>query len=255
MYTQENNFSPMSGSSPTTPTTVSSSSSSPWHPIHASPSEDMWELPHSTSSTLSSSSYNSEYLNERDYNSSGLQHLHSDENFYIHRHHDDDRNEMSTMRNTTTENNNYLVRGQEESSSRFNTTSNNNNSVSILSEKKCVLGDATNTTLRRNNNNANNNTTRGVRRSYFNQLAGSAQLVAKQRRSTSCLLYHLVWYDGFTFIWGISCYSLYTCIHYITRYTQLLLMIKLSFVTIVITKKVDIKYIILNRIYYIHIDT
>ena len=33
-------------------------------------------------------------------------------------------------------------------------------------------------------------------------------------------------------------------------------MIKLSFVTIVITKKVDIKYIILNGIYYIiYIDT
>jgi hypothetical protein len=171
MYTQENNY---IGSSPITPTAVSSSSlssSSPWHPIHASPSEDMWELPHSTSSTLSSSSYNSEYLNERDYNSSGLQHLHSDENLYTHFFHDDDRNDResaSTMRNTTTENNSYLVRGQEESSSRFNITNINNNSVSILSEKKCVLGDATNTTLRRNNNNNANYATRDIRRSYFN---------------------------------------------------------------------------------------
>mmetsp|Transcript_59072 Transcript_59072/g.66098 ORF Transcript_59072/g.66098 Transcript_59072/m.66098 type:complete len:159 (+) Transcript_59072:233-709(+) len=158
MFTQEsNNNSPIlsHGTGPTTHTSPSSlSSSSPWHPVHASPSENMWELP-SSSSSLSSDD-NTYFLNERYYNSSSAQQqLHDHEyveNFYIHQN--DDRNERESM--TTVMNTNNDLR-REEPSSR-------------LLEKKCVLGDATNTLRRKGNtsNTHNNINTRRIRRSDFN---------------------------------------------------------------------------------------
>ena len=128
------------------PTTVSSTSS--WHPIQASPSDDMWELP------SSSSSYSSD-----DYGSSSPR-----QEFSIYVDHDDyststSLSEQTPLAHTVT------LRSNNQASSVRNGSSSIGRSRNSLSKERCVLGDATNTLRSRNANNTN---TRRIQRSYFN---------------------------------------------------------------------------------------
>lgn len=147
---QENLFSHMARRSPTTVSSISS-----WHPINASPSEDMWELPASSSSISD---------DRDDFHASGLH-----QEFTIYTDHDDystnaslsEQDSHTTLPPTVTirTNHNNTRRGITSGASRQN----RNNGIG-LSKQRCVLGDATNT-LRRQNNASN--TTRRVQRSYF----------------------------------------------------------------------------------------
>jgi len=141
------------------PTTVSSISS--WHPIHSSPSEDMWELPASSSS----------FSDDRDdFHTSGLHQefsiYHDDysTNTALSEHQD---SRVSLPPTVTFRTNNDSSHRRDSSSVRSGPSGRNRNGIS---KQRCVLGDATNT-LRRQNNSSNNNSTadtRRIQRSYFN---------------------------------------------------------------------------------------
>jgi len=154
-YFHENSYSPTMSR---IPTTISPSSS--WHPIQSSPSEDMWELPASSSSMSddrddfpTSSGLHQEFTIYQDdyptaHNRNGINNTTiQDEQTPMAptvtvrttRSHDDHRRySVATMSNTSTR------------------------SSMGLSGKKCVLGDATNTVRTQNYNS------RRVQRSYFN---------------------------------------------------------------------------------------
>jgi hypothetical protein len=156
----ENIFSPMTSRNPTTASSISS-----WHPISASPSEDMWELPTSSSSMSSD--------DREDFHSSGLHQefsIYNDNNDYndyktntIHEQH-----ASTPMPSTVTvRTNNHRNNHRRDSSSlslMSNASSRGRNSGIGLSEQRCVLGDATNT-LRRKSNTSN---TSSMQRIYFN---------------------------------------------------------------------------------------
>lgn len=152
----ENLFSPMSRRSPTTASSISS-----WHPIHSSPSEDMWELPASSSSMSD---------DRDDFHTSGLH-----QEFSIYMDHDDystnttlqEHDASSTMPPTVTVRTN-IHRGNHRRDSSLATgsvVSRDRNSRIGLSERRCVLGDATNTIRRKTNPSI---TTRRIQRSHFN---------------------------------------------------------------------------------------
>lgn len=140
------------------PTTVSSTSS--WHPINASPSEDMWELPASSSSMSD---------DRDDFHSSGLY-----QEFSIYTDHDDytystntsalpeQQDSRTSLPPTVTIRTINHHNHQETSAVRSGTSSHSRNS---LSKQRCVLGDTTNT-LRRQNNSTSD--ARRIQRSYFN---------------------------------------------------------------------------------------
>jgi len=151
---QENLFSPMKSRSSTTVSSISS-----WHPINASPSEDMWELPASSSSM-------SDDLD--DFHTSGLhqQFIYSDND------NDDyitdtiqEQDASTSMPPTVTVRTNFHRNDHHRDSSptMSNASSDGRNSGIGLSKKKCVLGDATNT-LRRKINTSN---TRHIQRSNY----------------------------------------------------------------------------------------
>lgn len=148
---QENIFSNTARRSPTTVSSISS-----WHPINASPSEDMWELPASSSS----------FSDDRDdFHASGL---HQEFSIYS------DPDDYSTTTASLSERHSHAslppsvtIRTNHNNTRRniANVTSRQNQATGMgLSKQRCVLGDATNT-LRRQNNASN--TTRRVQRSYF----------------------------------------------------------------------------------------
>lgn len=157
---QENLYSPMMSRNPTLP------SSSSWHPIHASPCEDMWELPASSSSMSDDT--------RDDFPTSGLH-----QEFSIYRedystssnnHEQERRTPMPPTVTVRANHHRHNDHHRRESSRRLSNDDNSRhirNSGIGLSEKKCVLGDATNTTLRRKNNNTSN-TSRRIQTSYFN---------------------------------------------------------------------------------------
>lgn len=152
---QENLYSPMMSRSPTLP------SSSSWHPIHASPSEDMWELPASSSSMSD---------DRDDFPTSGL---HQEFSFYhedysTSNNHEQERTTPMPPTVTVRANHHQHNDPHRESSPRLSNDDNRNsrNNGIGLSETKCVLGDATNTTLRRKNNTSN--TSRRIQRSFLN---------------------------------------------------------------------------------------
>ena len=130
----------------TSPTTISSASS--WHPIQASPSEDMWELP------ASSSSFSSD-----DYGSSSPR-----QEFSIYVDHDDYSTSTSLSQQTPLASTATLG-SNNQTSSVTNGSSNNNRSRNGLSKQRYVFGDVTNTPRSRNANNTN---TRRIQRSHFN---------------------------------------------------------------------------------------
>lgn len=147
---QENIFSHMARRSPTTVSSISS-----WHPINASPSEDMWELPASSSS----------FSDDRDdFHASGLHQefsIYSDTDDYSATASFSEHPSHSSLPPSVT------IRTNRNNTHRniTNTTSRQNQTTGMgLSKQRLVLGDATNT-LRRQNNASN--TTRRVQRSYF----------------------------------------------------------------------------------------
>jgi len=156
MFTQqqpkqnESIFSPMISRSPTA---ISSTSS--WHPISASPSQEMWELPASSSGISD---------DRDDFHTSGLH-----QEFSIYSDADDyssniiqQQNSFPSLPPTIT-----VRTNDQQSNHRRDSTSTggrNRSSGVGLSGQRCILGDATNT-LRRNNNVSN---TRRIQRSYFN---------------------------------------------------------------------------------------
>ena len=129
------------------PTTVSSVSS--WHPINASPSEDMWELPASSSSVSD---------DRDDFTSSGLQ------EFSIYTDHDDYDGTVSLSDPHTLLPPTVTIRTNTNSNNRSALSSASTSRNTGLSKQRLVLGDATNT-LRLQNNASNN--TRRVQRSHF----------------------------------------------------------------------------------------
>jgi len=149
------------------PSSSSISSLLPWHPIHASSSEDMWEIPSSSSSSSSSSG---------DSNTTTTI-IHDDgESFYVHHHRyhndvDDDRNERESMILVMNNHNHNAgvveendIQGEPSTSRLFTNT-----------RKKCVLGDATNLRQRKSNTSTiptniddNRLNRRRIRTSYFN---------------------------------------------------------------------------------------
>lgn len=158
----ENLFSHMARRSPTTASSISS-----WHPIHSSPSEDMWELPASSSSMSD---------DRDDFHTSGLH-----QEFSIYMDHDDystnttlqEHDASSTMPPTVTVRTN-IHRGnhhhhhhhrRDSSSATSSVSSRDRNSGIGLSERRCVLGDATNTIRRKTNPSI---TARRIQRSHFN---------------------------------------------------------------------------------------
>lgn len=150
---QENLFSPAMNRSPMTVSSMSS-----WRPINASPSEDMWELPASSSSMSD---------DRDDFHTSGLH-----QEFSIYNDNDDyntntiqEQDASAPMPptvsfRTNTFGNNYR---RDSSSTMSDTSSRGRNSGIGLSKQRCVLGDTTNT-LRRKSNPSN---TRSIQRSYF----------------------------------------------------------------------------------------
>mmetsp|Transcript_12498 Transcript_12498/g.28851 ORF Transcript_12498/g.28851 Transcript_12498/m.28851 type:complete len:151 (-) Transcript_12498:321-773(-) len=128
------------------PTTVSSISS--WHPINASPSDDMWELPASSSSMSDDG---------EDFYTSGL---HQEFSIYSDNHdgsintNNREQDNLTPMPRTvsvrTTRQHGYYNR-RDTSSRMSNGTNRSRNRGIGLSEDKCVLGDATNTLRRKNN--------------------------------------------------------------------------------------------------------
>lgn len=130
----------------TSPTMGSSTSS--WHPIQASPSEDMWELP------ASSSSFSSD-----DYGSTGPR-----QEFSIYVDNDDYSTSTSLSQQTPLAST-VTLRSNNPASSIRNGSNNIGPSRNGLSKQRLVLGDATNTLRSRNANNTN---TRHIQRSYFN---------------------------------------------------------------------------------------
>ena len=154
----ENLFSPMSSRSTTTTSSVSS-----WHPLGASPSEDMWELPASSSSMSSD--------DREDFHSSGLH-----QEFTIYNDNNDYNNCKTNTASTpmpssvtvrANEHRNNLRRSSSSLSLMSIGSNRGRNSPTGLSEQRCVLGDATNT-LRKKGNTSN--TRRSVQRSYFDWL-------------------------------------------------------------------------------------
>lgn len=150
----ENLFPHMTSRSTKTASPISS-----WHPINASPSEDMWELPASSSSVSD---------DRDDFHTSGLH-----QEFTIYTDNDDYR--TNTVREqdahilmpptVTVRINNHRNTDRRDSSSTMSSVgSRGRNSGMGLSERRCVLGDATNT-LRRKSNTSN---ARSIQRSYFN---------------------------------------------------------------------------------------
>ena len=153
---------------PMTPTQRTSTAGvllSPWHPIHASTSEDMWELP-SNSSSLSSSSENS--------NDTAIRH-HNIENFYDHhRYHndiDDDRNEQESIVSVmNTHTSNYRYNHNYNRNHNTNTRQGESSTSRLFPtpRKKFVLGDATNLHQTKRNTTVTAIPTNIERRSYFN---------------------------------------------------------------------------------------
>ena len=147
---QDNFYSPMMNGSRTP------ASSSSWHPIYTSTSQDMWELP-SSSSSMSD--------DRDDFPTSGLHQelpIYHDDYSTNNNHEQETLTQMPSTVTIRTHHND----SRRDSSSRLN-NNNNNHSRSNgigLSGKKCVLGDATNT-VRRKNNTSN---TRRIQRSNFN---------------------------------------------------------------------------------------
>ena len=135
------------------------SSTSSWHPISASPSQDMWELPASSSGALD---------DRDDFHTSGLHQefsISSDTDDYStntiqERHSFSSLPPSITVRTSDSRNNHVRF----SPSSISNRSSRGRTSGVALSGHRCVLGDATNT-LRRKNNASN---TRRIQRSYFN---------------------------------------------------------------------------------------
>jgi len=175
---QDNLFSPVIRRSPTTVSSMSS-----WHPINASPSEDMWELPASSSSVSD---------DRDDFHTSGL---HQEFSIYI----DNDDYSTNTMQEqdasmpmpptVTVRMINHQNGNRRDSSSTMSVASSRSRNSGIgLSGQRCVLGDATNT-LRRKNNSVN---TRRIQRSNFNWFLHSTNFIVvnihKHNASTLSLL-------------------------------------------------------------------
>jgi len=150
---QENLFSPAMNSSPMTISSMSS-----WRPINASPSEDMWELPASSSSMSD---------DRDDFHTSGLH-----QEFSMYSDNDDyktntiqEQDTSAPMPPTVSFRTNTFSNGflQDSSSTVSNTSSRSRNSGIGLSKQRCVLGDTTNTIRRKSNASS----TAGIQRSYF----------------------------------------------------------------------------------------
>merc|ERR1711935_1060202 len=150
---QENLFSPAMNSSPMTISSMSS-----WRPINASPSEDMWELPASSSSMSD---------DRDDFHTSGLH-----QEFSMYSDNDDyktntiqEQDTSAPMPPTVSFRTNTFSNGflKDSSSTVSNPSSRSRNSGIGLSKQRCVLGDTTNTIRRKSNASS----TGGIQRSYF----------------------------------------------------------------------------------------